>query len=447
MTIGSTDGVIDWTPASPESVQVTVEASNAKGTDSQNFMIGVEAAPVCPPGMISYWKLDETTGSAYSDYYNSNDGSGSSPAPAPATGLIGGAQDFNGTNNYITVADHPSLDWASDASFTIEVWAKFTNVNSWNKVMIGRDDGGGGQPHWWLGAQQLTGYALFNLLDTNGAGDFLIDTKAINDNDWHQLVAVRDENVDMNRLYVDGVKVDSVFFDYTAGFEAATTLGIGYMAYNSNPNYFYDGLLDDIALYNRALSDGEIRAHHAAGLAGHGYCEQFILSSNTVGNGSVMKSPDKSSYFYGDSVIVTAMPDEGWLFDNWSGGLTGSENPDTIVMVSDTTVTCTFSEDPTGIGNTPSIRVLTLLQNMPNPFNQGTYFSYGLPRSTNVTFGVYDIAGKRVFEKRLSNVPAGWHRFYFEGKDLNGRSLATGVYFYRLKTPRDVRAGKMVVIK
>ncbi|UCH85444.1 MAG: T9SS type A sorting domain-containing protein, partial [Candidatus Latescibacterota bacterium] len=311
----------------------------------------------------------------------------------------------------------------------------------------GRDDGGGGHPHWWLGAQQLTGYALFNLRDTSGAGDFLIDSKPINNNQWHQLVAVRDENVNMNRLYVDGVKVDSVFFDYTAGFEAATTLGIGYMAYNATPSYFYDGLLDDVALYDRALSDGEIQAHYAAGQAGHGYCDQFILTQITVGNGNVVKSLDKPSYFYSDSVIVTAMPDQGWLFDGWSGGLTGSQNPDTIVMVSDTTVTCTFSEDPTGVGDTPSVKVLTLLQNTPNPFNQGTFFSYGLPQGTDVTFGVYDIAGRRVFEKRLSNVPAGWHRFYFDGKDLNGRSLATGVYFYRLKTPREMRAGKMVVIK
>ncbi|UCH84644.1 MAG: laminin G domain-containing protein, partial [Candidatus Latescibacterota bacterium] len=148
MTIGPADGFIQWTPASPGSAQVTVEASNAKGTDVQDFIVVVEPAPVCPTGLISYWKLDETSGTVYDDYYDGNDGTGSEPAPTPAAGLIGGAQDFNGTNNYITVSDDPSLDWAYDASFTIEVWAKFTNVTGWNKVMIGRDDGGGGHPHW-----------------------------------------------------------------------------------------------------------------------------------------------------------------------------------------------------------------------------------------------------------------------------------------------------------
>jgi flagellar hook assembly protein FlgD len=91
--------------------------------------------------------------------------------------------------------------------------------------------------------------------------------------------------------------------------------------------------------------------------------------------------------------------------------------------------------------------VLTLLQNTPNPYNQGTFVEYGLPRGTDVTFGIYDIAGRRVFEKRLSDVPAGWNRFYFDGKDINGRSLATGVYFYRLRTPMGARVGKMVVIR
>jgi lysophospholipase L1-like esterase len=272
MVIDSTSGLIEWTPSAAGTVQVTVEANNTEGTDSQNYSIVVAEAPACPSGMISYWKLDETSGTTYDDSYDGNDGNASSPAPTPATGLVGGAQNFNGSSNYITVTDDPSLDWAYNSSFTIEVWAKFTNVSGQNKVMIGRDDGGGGHPHWWLGAQSGTGYALFNLLDTNGNGPFVLGSTALNNDEWHHIVAVRDESVDMNRLYVDGAKVDSTSHNYTAGFEATTTLGIGYMAYNSNPSYYYDGLLDEIAIYNVPLSDAVIQQHYTDGLAGNGYC-------------------------------------------------------------------------------------------------------------------------------------------------------------------------------
>ncbi|MEJ2723020.1 MAG: hypothetical protein P8181_18070, partial [bacterium] len=70
--------------------------------------------------------------------------------------------------------------------------------------------------------------------------------------------------------------------------------------------------------------------------------EQYTLTTNTVGNGSVTKTPDQPAYVYGDTVVVLAVPDPGWTFDMWSGGLGGSENPDTLVARADTTVTASF---------------------------------------------------------------------------------------------------------
>ena len=189
-------------------------------------------------------------------------------SPTPTAGIVDGAQDFNGTSDRVTVEDDPSLDWASDQGITIELWAKFTNASSRNKVMIGRDDGGGGHPHWWVGIQQNTGKAIFTLIDTNGNGTNIVGTTPLNDDEWHYITAVKDESVDQIRLYVDGIEENSAYHDYTAGFGAATTLGIGYMAYAGTPDYFYDGSLDEIALYGRALSDPEIQQHYTDGLAG-----------------------------------------------------------------------------------------------------------------------------------------------------------------------------------
>ena len=70
--------------------------------------------------------------------------------------------------------------------------------------------------------------------------------------------------------------------------------------------------------------------------------EGFSLVSNVIGNGSIARIPDKASYAFMDTVIMQADPDPGWIFDCWSDGLIGSENPDTVVMMSDTTITATF---------------------------------------------------------------------------------------------------------
>jgi uncharacterized repeat protein (TIGR01451 family) len=228
----------------------------------------------CPASMISYWKLDETSGTTFDDYYNGNDASCSTDhCPDFATGRVSGALDFNGTSDYLTVEDDDSLDWASDASFTIELWAKFSNASSKNKVMIGRDQTGG--THWWLGAKQDSGTVVFQLKATDGSGGSITGYTPTNDDQWHHIVAVKDGSTNQNRLYVDGIEEDSETYTYTAGFDATTTLGIGYMAYHGVPDYYYDGLLDEIALHSVALSEVEIQQHYLNGLAEHGYCEVF----------------------------------------------------------------------------------------------------------------------------------------------------------------------------
>lgn len=103
--------------------------------------------------------------------------------------------------------------------------------------MIGRDNRPGGV-HWWLGCGESTKTAVFNLIGTDNLGPTITGSTVINDGQWHQIVAARDESTNQNRLYVDGVFEGSASFDYAAGFDATTTLGIGYMAYTGTPDYF-----------------------------------------------------------------------------------------------------------------------------------------------------------------------------------------------------------------
>jgi hypothetical protein len=56
----------------------------------------------------------------------------------------------------------------------------------------------------------------------------------------------------------------------------------------------------------------------------------------------VTSVPDQSTFFHGDTVVVTAVANTGWAFSGWSDGLTGNDNPDTLIMTSDTTVTASF---------------------------------------------------------------------------------------------------------
>ena len=71
----------------------------------------------------------------------------------------------------------------------------------------------------------------------------------------------------------------------------------------------------------------------------------FTLTININGNGSVDKDLNKSSYDYEEVVNLTAIPDLGWSFCNWSGDLESEDNPESIVMDCNKSVTANFVQN------------------------------------------------------------------------------------------------------
>ena len=72
--------------------------------------------------------------------------------------------------------------------------------------------------------------------------------------------------------------------------------------------------------------------------------DEYSLTVNTVGNGSVSKDPDQPSYHYGEVVTLTATADPGWSFFGWEGDLAGNTNPITITMDGNKSVTAVFKQ-------------------------------------------------------------------------------------------------------
>jgi hypothetical protein len=73
--------------------------------------------------------------------------------------------------------------------------------------------------------------------------------------------------------------------------------------------------------------------------------EEYTLTIDTEGLGSVEKNPDRSIYIDGDEVTLTANAALGWVFKEWQGDLSGSANPETILIDDDKQVTAIFEID------------------------------------------------------------------------------------------------------
>jgi len=89
-----------------------------------------------------------------------------------------------------------------------------------------------------------------------------------------------------------------------------------------------------------------------------------------------------------------------------------------------------------------------LRQNYPNPFNPETAISFTLPEKSEVSLDIYNVLGRRVI-RLIENpsLPAGTHKIVWDGRDQNGRSLASGVYFYRLSVGNESHSRKMILLK
>jgi len=73
--------------------------------------------------------------------------------------------------------------------------------------------------------------------------------------------------------------------------------------------------------------------------------DEYTLTVNVVGSGSVLKDPDQATYTYGTSVELITVADIGWTFSHWSGDLTGSNNPETLEITNDMSVTTVFTQN------------------------------------------------------------------------------------------------------
>jgi hypothetical protein len=89
-------------------------------------------------------------------------------------------------------------------------------------------------------------------------------------------------------------------------------------------------------------------------------------------------------------------------------------------------------QTPTGVGDAPSAP-FTFLPARPNPFAQTTDLNVRLNEPSDVSFDVFDVAGRRVRGVALTNVEAGWRRIAFDGRDDSGHPLPSGVYFCRIE--------------
>ena len=227
----------------------------------------------CPEKMISYWELNEDNPVAPGDFVDTigtNDAICSSNCPdISSQGVVNNSQIFNGINTGIDAPANTAFDFDDSDSFSIELWINRSSGIFSREILIGRDDADTSM-QWWLSIS-ASGKAAFTLTSSGGQSKRIEGSKSLDNTKWHHIAFIRDAENNENRLYVDGKIEVSENIIYNSGFYSTAPINIGYLD-GGSPDSFFNGSMDEIAIYRRVLTINEIRMHY---YLSRGYCNSY----------------------------------------------------------------------------------------------------------------------------------------------------------------------------
>ena len=217
------------------------------------------AAKFAPPtdkGLVGYWSMNEGAGTVAGDGSGNGNRGTLTGGPTWVDGKRGKALSFDGGDDDVLVADNNSLDFGT-GDMSISAWIKPNTVTTANQAIVDKTGGG-------------TAAYRFNTSNADGdrlkftRGSLFVDGVGSNDNVlvagvWQHIAAVvNTSGTDIVTFYVNGVAQGSGNLA-NSSFTNANPLMIGQKGYDGSSVVNFNGLIDEVRIYNRALSAAEIQ--------------------------------------------------------------------------------------------------------------------------------------------------------------------------------------------
>ena len=237
---------------------------------------------------VSHWKFDEGSGTTAYDSVGNNHGN--IYGATWTTGQFNSALGFDGMNNYVDMADTVKI--YLETSYTVSVWIKANTLVSNNAIAAYRHNIDGNPVLFQL--DHLNKDIRLTVRDDYHNTAQAVYTNALTTNTWYHIAGLREENV--VNVYVNGVS--GIPGSETLGAINPDNLKIGALQFAGNPpsNYF-EGTIDDVRIYDRALSAEEIREIYRTG----------------IGNKAFAPSPADTAKYVDPNVVLTWSPGKGAL--------------------------------------------------------------------------------------------------------------------------------------
>jgi hypothetical protein len=255
------------TPPTPGGYPVAITVTDASGSDVERRFNITVATCSSGPSPVSSWDFNEGTGTAAGDGSGNNAGTlmGNTAWSSDTTDGSGFSLALDGSGDYVHVNDHTSLHLTGQ--LTLMAWVKETAVGQYAKVISRRT----GYHFYFLGVDNGHPYGGIGI----DAGSYTVTGKSLlmSQNRWNHLSVIYDDAIDRMYLHFDGTERETAVIQSLPA-EPGVSLCIG--ADEGGTQNYFNGDVDDVAVFDRALTDGEIRGlfhatDHPNRVAGYGF--------------------------------------------------------------------------------------------------------------------------------------------------------------------------------
>jgi hypothetical protein len=234
---------------------------------------GVSAQEVsfCPSSMVSYWKLDEGTGTIAIDSIGSNDG-----VISGATWRweqVGWALSLDGDDDWVEIPNSGSLNWDT---MSVEFWMKgAASQPDPNRYLVIDKKHGFVTPYsgWVMQGISRDGRLQWGICYYDGSNRCRAATTTTDmlDETWHHVAGTYDGS--HLRIYVDGALEDTVSYPNIGTWKNNRNVEIGRSWHGgADPHRHFNGQIDEVAIYDSALTSEDIKQHYQNSLKGLPYC-------------------------------------------------------------------------------------------------------------------------------------------------------------------------------
>ncbi|MHC4095219.1 MAG: lamin tail domain-containing protein [Planctomycetota bacterium] len=191
-------------------------------------------------GLVANWKFDDGSGGTATDSAGTNNGTLNGD-PTWTSGRLDGALNFDGAGDYVTVAPVAAL---IGNTVTAQAWIRLSEYAMWSPILT--QNAGNGY-YFYVASGKPSFYIVVSPSYVQA-----ISPEVINTNQWYHVAGTNDgSNL---KLYIDGRLKDT---DSSTGY-----LGVNNIAKiggEPGTSYYFTGLIDDVRIYNRAVSESEFQ--------------------------------------------------------------------------------------------------------------------------------------------------------------------------------------------